>query len=209
MLNEFRIIKGVMILLNEEKIIKIQGHLEYNEQFDIKIECIATYIFFFTLLLIISLVGVSITNSLVRDAIACLVITFLGPIPLVAIWKIRRKKMFDSSNMINENIYMINDKGVSRQVRENILFIKWNDIYMISENNNSFKIYIKNKMNNNKAKKIDKNLFHNDFGIVDVDFIEMVNPLSIPKNFFKDEFQISSFKEIVELNIKKDNIKFK
>lgn len=80
---------------------------------------------------------------------------------------------------------------------------------MIVENNNSFKIYIKNKMSNKKAKKIDKNLFYYEFGIVDVDFIEMVNPLSIPKSFFKDEFQISIFKEIFELNIKKDIIKFK
>lgn len=187
--------------------IKINGILNFDEHLDKKIESIGIYISSIILLggltfCISCFIYESINellNYILNNLILIIITMSLCGLVILKCWMYRRKNLFLTSNISKEQLYIISDEGITREIGENLLSIEWSNVSKVIEKDNIFRIYF---INNDKKPTFIPNKFF--LKSKNVDESERVNPLYLPKRFFDNEVLIANFKEI----FKKNNIRF-
>lgn len=186
-----------------EKIIRAKGKLKFDEHFDKKVESISIYVLGIILscgitVLISYFIDGSISellNYFLDKLILSLIIIFLGGLLILKCWMYKRKKFFIESTISKEQLYIISEKRVTREIGDHLLVFNWSNINRIIEKDNIFRLYFVD--NGKESNFIPKYFFSNNQKI---DKFESVNPIYLPKRFFEDENSILEFKEILKNN---------
>lgn len=107
---------------------------------------------------------------------------FLSCLLIPMVWNFRRNRVFKNSNLSKEQTYIIKSEGIYREINKNILFIKWENIGSIAEHQDMFIINL--VYDNKKASIIPQDLFVTKDNTLNVDRLERLTPICIPKRFF-------------------------
>lgn len=184
-----------------EKSIEVKGSIHFGEIID---DTCTTMLYIFILVMCYIIIFIlNIMSSSIKQLIFFIIFIHICSWVGIKIFIYKNKIKYKYSCMNREQIYIINNKGITRKTEKNSVQLNWCNINYVIERNISFEIYV--CQNNKLVNKIPPNFFTNE----PTDTFEQFHPITIPKRILRQD-NLEDFKQIVRLNLKnKSHIRFK